>query len=95
MSGPKELSDYALVLHEADNVATAVRDVPPGEYALGGAGGGERVRVAERIRAGFKLAIRPIARGRAVVKYGHTIGRAEADIQPGECVHVHNVAGTL
>jgi altronate dehydratase small subunit len=40
------------------------------------------------------VALRPIEAGELVLKYGQTIGRAGARIEPGEHVHVHNVEGT-
>jgi altronate dehydratase len=43
------------------------------------------------IPRGHKFAVRPIAKGEAVLKYGQPIGRATRAIQPGEHVHVHNV----
>jgi len=44
------------------------------------------------IPAGHKVAILPIAKGSAVMKYGNPIGLATQDIQPGEHVHSHNVS---
>ncbi|MFN3447348.1 MAG: UxaA family hydrolase [Roseococcus sp.] len=43
------------------------------------------------IPIGHKLAIKPIKAGDTIIKYGVDIGRAIADIQPGEHLHVHNV----
>lgn len=43
------------------------------------------------IPIGHKLAIRPIAEGDTIVKYGVDIGKAVADIGAGEHLHVHNV----
>lgn len=43
------------------------------------------------IPIGHKLAIRPIAEGDAIVKYGADIGRAVRPIGAGEHLHVHNV----
>jgi (2R)-sulfolactate sulfo-lyase subunit alpha len=43
------------------------------------------------IPIGHKVAIRPIAKGDTIIKYGVDIGRAVADIGPGEHLHVHNV----
>lgn len=80
----------ALVLHAQDNVAVLLRDVAAGEPVVDGAG--RRLAVAtEPIAAGHKVAIRPIGRHAAVVKYGVPVGRATAGITPGEHVHVHNV----
>lgn len=44
---------------------------------------------------GHKYAIRPIAAGENVVKYGMPIGRATSAIGIGEHVHVHNLATNL
>jgi (2R)-sulfolactate sulfo-lyase subunit alpha len=43
------------------------------------------------IPIGHKLAIRDIAAGDTIIKYGVDIGRAIAPIQAGEHLHVHNV----
>lgn len=44
---------------------------------------------------GHKYAIRPIANGENVIKYGMPIGRATCDIAVGDHVHVHNVVTNL
>ena len=51
-----------------------------------------RVALAEPIRIGHKIALRPIAPGEPVIKYGQTIGFATAAIAPGGWVHSHNLA---
>jgi (2R)-sulfolactate sulfo-lyase subunit alpha len=43
------------------------------------------------IPIGHKLAIRPIANGATVIKYGTDIGKAIAPIQVGEHTHVQNL----
>jgi len=43
------------------------------------------------IPIGHKVALRDIANGDTVIKYGHDIGKAVADIEKGGHVHVHNV----
>jgi (2R)-sulfolactate sulfo-lyase subunit alpha len=40
---------------------------------------------------GHKIALKDIARGETIYKYGEDIGRAVADIGKGEHVHVHNI----
>ena len=47
------------------------------------------------IPAGHKVALRDIAAGEKVVKYGFPIGVATKDIKAGEWVHVHNVRTAL
>lgn len=43
------------------------------------------------IPLGHKLALRDIPQGADVIKYGHDMGRAVADIAKGAHAHVHNV----
>lgn len=47
------------------------------------------------IPTGHKFALRDIAKGEYVIKYGEIIGRATADIRAGEWVHTHNLASHL
>ena len=81
----------ALVISGRDNVATALEPLEPGRrLELGGAS----VTVAEPIASGHKVAIRAIAAGEAVVKYGSPIGLATADIPVGAHVHTHNLSSS-
>ena len=48
------------------------------------------VRTIMRIPAGHKVAIKPLAVGAPIHRYGQIIGFATAPIAPGEQVHVHN-----
>ncbi|HYD12900.1 MAG TPA: altronate dehydratase family protein [Allosphingosinicella sp.] len=70
-----------------DDVAVALRDLAAGEDA--------GVRVAEPVPSGHKVALRPIAAGETVRKFGFPIGRALTDIAAGDHVHVHNLATAL
>ena len=71
-------------LHPGDSVLIARStlmentDVAPG------------VRTTMRIPAGHKVAIKPIAPGQAIIRYGQIIGFATQPIAPGSQVHVHN-----
>lgn len=81
----------ALVISERDNVATALQTLEPGrtlEIAS------INVTVRERIQSGHKIALRAIAAGEPVIKYGSPIGTASADIAAGTHVHIHNVASS-
>ncbi len=71
-----------------DNVAVALEPLKAGEQLLG-------VTLAEDIPAGHKFALRPIAEGENVVKYGFPIGHATAPIAAGAWVHTHNVKTNL
>ena len=82
-----------IVLHEADNVGTALRPLAEAtEATVAGTNGRlPPIRLRAAIPFAHKAALRPIPRGELVVKHGHPIGRATADIAAGEHVHVHNV----
>jgi len=49
------------------------------------------VKALDDIPIGHKLATSPIRKDDTVIKYGHDIGRAVADIKVGEHCHVHNL----
>jgi altronate dehydratase len=80
-----------LVISDRDNVATALEPLEPGRRleTVGGV-----VAVVEAIPSGHKVALRPIASGAAVIKYGSPIGLASADIQAGAHVHTHNLSSS-
>ena len=83
----------AVHLHPSDNIFVAARNLETGERVTVG---GLNVELAESIRIGHKIAVRRIAAGESVLKYGHSIGSATCDIEPGTAVHSHNlVAGKL
>lgn len=50
-----------------------------------------RLRSAQDVPIGHKIALRDIRQGETIVKYGADIGRAIADIPCGAHVHVHNI----
>lgn len=50
-----------------------------------------KLKAAEDIPIGHKLAVRDIRSGDTVVKYGLDMGRAIADIRAGTHAHVHNI----
>ena len=82
----------ALRIQPRDNVATRVPAQWAGEAAAYEADGeAVTVRLLDDIPFGHKFAIRPIAAGDEIIKYGYPTGRAVRDIQPGEHVHIHNV----
>jgi len=84
------VSDRRLLhLHPSDNVCAAAADLARGaELTFEGA----PLTVLTDVPLGHKIAVRPIARGAKVTKYGASIGSATADIAPGEHVHLHNLA---
>jgi len=81
----------AILLNGQDDVATAL--APLGRGELVEAAVGERrveVTLLEKVPFGHKYALRDIAAGEEVLKYGLPIGKALEDIRAGAWVHVHN-----
>ena len=78
-----------------DNVATLLDEGAAGESieVLGAAP--RTIELREPIALGHKSALREIAEGEAVVKFGVPIGIATRPIQTGEWVHLHNCASTV
>jgi altronate dehydratase small subunit len=82
----------ALRLSPTDDVAVALRPINSGETARIRAGD-EPLTLAVRasIPMAHKIALRGIAAGAPVRKYGEVIGEARAAIAAGDHVHVHNL----
>lgn len=77
-------SPPVLRLHPDDDVAVAVRPLTAGEIVDG-------LTVACDIPAGHKIALKPVAVGGRVRKYGQVIGAATVAIAPGDWVHTQNL----
>jgi altronate hydrolase len=78
----------AVILHESDNVAVAVRPVRAGEAVV--VNGEKRLTAAEDVEVGHKIALVSIASGETVYRYGEPIVEATRAIEAGARVHVHN-----
>ena len=79
-------------INENDNVIVALKELTAGETILAGT---KEVTARETIPAGHKMAIRDIAAGAEVIKYGFRIGNAKENIAAGQWVHVHNLKTAL
>ncbi len=84
---PAEQSN-AVILHDDDNVAVVVRAVRAGEAVVVDAE--ELLTAAQDVDVGHKIALRSIASGGTVYRYGEPIIQATEPIEPGVWVHVHN-----
>lgn len=83
------LDAHLLLLDARDNVLVVRRAVPVGQLLdLGSV----QMAAERALPLGHKVARAPISSGAAVIKYGAPIGRATRDIEPGEHVHLHNLA---
>ena len=75
-------------IHPSDNVAVALRAAEPGESFAG-------VTLTEPIPAGHKVALRSLAVGEPIIKYGYILGVASEAIAAGAHVHSHNLRSAL
>ncbi len=72
-------------LNPNDNVLVALRAMPKGTHTQG-------IVLQSDISLAHKVAFQMINKGDDIIKYGMVIGRATADIAPGEHVHVLNLS---
>ena len=89
---PRPIAASAFRIAANDDVAVALRDLVAGDSvpvadAL--------ITLTSAIPRGHKFALRDLAAGQPVLKYGAPIGRATIAIHTGEHVHSHNVATSL
>ncbi|MEK7361399.1 MAG: UxaA family hydrolase, partial [Pseudomonadota bacterium] len=83
-----QTADLTIRLNPADDVVISRVEIAEGTTLLKE----NSVRVAARVPAGHKIAVREIKSGSPVRRYNQIIGFATRDIQAGEHVHVHNIA---
>jgi altronate dehydratase small subunit len=82
----------AIVIHNSDNVATALeRNAAGTVISIDVCGRADKVRLLSEIPMGHKFALKDIEAGEAVIKYGEVFGKSTTKITRGEHVHVHNV----
>ncbi len=87
------MAEQAIVIDPRDSVAVAVVELAPGDSCTVRIGDEPlTVEIRETIPFGHKLALRGIALGEDVLKYGEVIGEASAEIGAGHWVHTHNLA---
>ena len=75
-------------INDIDNVAVALHPASSGTVFNG-------VKVVEDIPQGHKMALKDLAVGDMIMKYGLPIGHATKEIQAGQWVHTHNMATNL
>ena len=82
----------AMIIDLKDTVAVAIEPIAKGEdvnYKVGDEV--KTIKALNDVQIYHKLAIKDMAKGEPVVKYGEHIGLAASDIKIGEHVHTHNV----
>lgn len=79
-------------IHALDNVAVALADLAEGtEVTVDG----QAVTLRQAVSRGHKFALRDIAKGENVIKYGLPIGHTLVDVAAGEHIHAHNTRTNL
>lgn len=84
----------ALKVDDLDNVATIFANgiVDGTEVEVRDKKGQtEIITVHGDVPYGHKIALRDIAKGEPIMKYGESIGAASHDIKKGDYVHIHNM----
>ncbi len=79
-----------LRLHADDNVVIAKQSAPKGSEIRCGDEASPPIAL-DNIDLGHKVAVRSIAAGQPIIKFGQQIGFASTDIESGDWVHAHNV----
>ncbi len=79
-------------INSEDNVIIILRDFKKDEVIEID---GDKIKIAQDTDKGHKIALRNIARGENIIKYGMPIGYAKDNISKGEWVHTHNVKTNL
>jgi altronate hydrolase len=88
IDSPPTPDNSVILLHPADSVAIARVPISAGQTVQVA---GQAIAARAAIPAGHKIALRPLATGEAVYRFGNIIGFATAPIQTGDHVHVHNL----
>jgi hypothetical protein len=84
-------SANALLIHPADNVAVALGDIAAGSVvSVNGPPKKLHISAQQAVPFGHKIAVKPIAQGEAIVKYGAPVACATSPVEVGAWVHMHN-----
>lgn len=81
-----------LKINQQDNVVVALQNLKAGETIQVD---GQTITVKTDITAGHKIAVKEIAPGECITKYGFPIGTANGEIPAGDWVHTHNTKTRL
>ena len=86
------MSQKLIRITDRDNVAVALESLPQGSVVEVEK---SAFTIGSNIPAGHKVALKDIAEGESVIKYGYPIGKAKSAIKKGEWVHTFNVKTAL
>ena len=79
-------------IHNDDNLIVALEKLEANEIIQIGE---IEFALVDDIKQGHKVAIKYIREGESIIKYGHAIGHATADIKSGSWIHSHNTKTNL
>ena len=89
------MTTHFIVHDKADTVGVmVVEDAPACENLTGWIMETDetiKVKAEDAVPLGHKMALNNIKSGETLLKYGHDIGKAVADIGKGRHAHVHNI----
>jgi (2R)-sulfolactate sulfo-lyase subunit alpha len=89
------MATHFIVHDKADSVGVVVvEDAQPGQELTGWIMETDetvKLKTLDAVPLGHKIALREIHSGDTIMKYGHDVGRATAEISTGRHVHVHNM----
>lgn len=89
------MTPHFIVHDKADTVGVmVVENAPVGENLTGWIMETDEtitVKSLDAVPLGHKIALKHIHPGDTILKYGHDVGRAVAEIGKGHHVHVHNM----
>jgi len=88
------MNSRAFQINANDNVASLLDNAETGVVQILGAQP-QSLPLLEKIDRGHKIALRDIASGEAIVKFGVRIGHATQPVKRGTWVHLHNLASDL
>jgi altronate dehydratase small subunit len=82
----------ALKINARDNCAVLLTDVKKGgPVEVHTDAGVSRLQARCAIASGHKIALLNLAVDQPIIKYGEEIGRAQAAIEAGDWIHLHNI----
>ncbi len=86
---------HFIVHDKADTIGVVVvEDVTPGKQLTGWLMETDetiKLEALDPVPLGHKIALDKIKEGDTILKYGHDVGRAVAEIGKGHHVHIHNM----
>ncbi|MEW9669885.1 UxaA family hydrolase [Ammoniphilus sp. 3BR4] len=89
-----ETTYKTVMMKPQDHVAIALENIPQGsKVTVACQDQTFIVELRDAIDFGHKFAVRPIANGEDIRKYGEVIGVAIKEVGVGEHVHIHNLDG--